>query len=129
MLECIISAHSHRVEGTARITSCCFACRAITELMPPDARREGDKLVINSVVIALVTTIIVGIMLLLIISAVEFFSYIRSVYLLMKRIDQDPWNILDVSWALDMTPTQVKILYTKFCEVRNSWRSLIHSTK
>lgn len=97
--------------------------------MPPDARREGDKLVVNSVVIALVITIIVGIMLLLIISAVEFFSYIRSVYLLMKRIDQDPWNILDVSWALDMTPTQVKILYTKFCEVRNSWRSLIHSTK
>lgn len=97
--------------------------------MPPDERLEGDKLAVNSVVIALVITIIVGIMLLLIISAVEFLSYIRSFYRLMKRIDQDHWNILDVSWALNMTPTQVKILYTKFCEVRSSWRSLINSTK
>lgn len=97
--------------------------------MPPDARREGDKLVVNSVVIALVITIIVGVALLLVINVIELIFYVRSVYRLMKRIDQDPWNILDVAWALDMTPMQVKILYTKFCEVRNSWRSLIHRSK
>lgn len=26
-------------------TSCCFASHAITELMPPDARREGRQMV------------------------------------------------------------------------------------
>ena len=72
---------------------------------------------------------IVLILPLLIIRVIEFFFYIRSFYRLMKRIDQDPWNILDVACVLNMTPTQVKILYTKFCEVRNSWRSLIHGAK
>lgn len=72
---------------------------------------------------------VILILLLLIINAIEFFFYIRSFYRLMKRIDQDPWNILDAALALDMTPMQVKILYTKFCEVRNSWRSLIHRDK
>lgn len=72
---------------------------------------------------------IILILLLLIINAIEFFFYIRSFYRLMKRIDQDPWNILDVALALNMTPTQVKILYTKFCEVRSSCRSLFRSTK
>lgn len=110
-------------------TSCCFASRAITELMPPDARLKGDKLVVNSVVIALVITIIVGVALLLVINVIEFFFYVRTVYRLMKWIDQDPWNMLDAASVLDMTPMQVKILYTKFCEVRNSWRSLFHSTK
>lgn len=97
--------------------------------MPPDVRLEGDKLVVNSVVIALVITIIVGVALLLIINVVEFFFYVRTVYRLMKRIDQDPWNMLDVARVLDVTPAQVRILYTKFCEVRNSWRSLINRTK
>lgn len=110
-------------------TSCCFASRAITELMPPDARLKWDKLVVNSVVIALVITIIVGVALLLVINVIEFFFYVRTVYRLMKWIDQDPWNMLDAASVLDMTLMQVKILYTKFCEVRNSWRSLFRSTK
>lgn len=97
--------------------------------MPPDARLEGDKLVVNSVVIALVITIIVGVALLLIINVVEFFFYVCTVYRLMKRIDQDPWNMLDAARVLDVTPAQVRILYTKFCEVRSSWRSLINRTK
>lgn len=84
---------------------------------------------VDSVVIALVITIIVGVALLLIIDAIEFIFYIRFVYRLMKRIDQDSWNMLDAASALDMTPMQVKILYTKFCEVRNLWRSLTRSTK
>lgn len=41
-LACIISAPSHRVEGTARKTSCCFASRATTELMPLDVRQKGS---------------------------------------------------------------------------------------
>ena len=86
-------------------------------------------MVINSVVIALVITIIVGVALLLVINVIEFIFYVRSVYRLMKRIDQDPWNMLDAASVLNMTPMQVKILYTKFCEVRNSWRSLIGRTK
>mgnify|MGYP004493455227 CR=1 FL=1 len=86
-------------------------------------------MIINPVVIVLVAIIIVGVVLLLIINAVELFFYIRSVYRMMKRIDQDPWNILDTAAVLDMTPAQVRILYTKFCEVRNSWRSLIGRTK
>ena len=97
--------------------------------MPPDVRREGDKLVVNSVVIALVITIIVGVALLLIINVVKFFFYVRTVYRLMKRIDQDPWNMLDAARVLDVTPAQVRILYTKFCEVRSLWRSLINRTK
>lgn len=47
-------------------------------------------MVVNSVVIALVITIIVGVALLLVINVVEFFFYIRFVYSLMKLIDQDP---------------------------------------
>ena len=86
-------------------------------------------MVVNSVVIALVITIIVGVALLLVINAVEFFFYVRFAYRLMKRIDQDPWNMLDAARALDVTPAQVRILYTKFCEVRNSWRSLINRIK
>lgn len=86
-------------------------------------------MVVNSVVIALVITIIVGVALLLVINVVEFFFYIRFVYSLMKLIDQDPWNMLDAARALDVTPAQVRILYTKFCEVRNLWRSLINRIK
>lgn len=86
-------------------------------------------MVVTSVVIALVITIIVGVALLLIINVVEFFFYVRTVYRLMKRIDQDPWNMLDAARVLDVTPTQVRILYTKFCEVRSLWRSLINRTK
>lgn len=86
-------------------------------------------MVVNSVVIALVITIIVGVALLLVINVVEFFFYVRTVYRLMKRIDQDPWNMLDAARVLDVTPAQVRILYTKFCEVRSSWRSLINRTK
>ena len=86
-------------------------------------------MVVNSVVIALVITIIVGVALLLIIRVIEFFFYVRFAYRLMKRIDQDPWNMLDAARALDVTPVQVRILYNKFCEVRNLWRSLFRSTK
>ena len=86
-------------------------------------------MVVNSVVLALVITIIVGVALLLIINVIEFFFYVRTAYRLMKRIDQDPWNMLDAAHVLDVTPAQVRTLYNKFCEVRNSWRSLIHSVK
>lgn len=86
-------------------------------------------MVVNSVVIVLVITIIVGVALLLIINVVEFFFYVRFAYRLMKRIDQDPWNMLDAARALDVTTAQVRILYNKFCEVRNLWRSLFRSTK
>lgn len=86
-------------------------------------------MVVNSVVIVLVITIIVGVALLLIIRVIEFFFYVRFAYRLMKRIDQDPWNMLDAARALDVTPAQVRILYNKFCEVRNLWRSLFRSTK
>lgn len=86
-------------------------------------------MVVNSAVIALVITIIVGVALLLIIRVIEFFFYVRYVYRLMKRIDQDPWNMLDAARALDVTPAQVRILYNKFCEVRNLWRSLFRSIK
>lgn len=86
-------------------------------------------MVVNSVVIALVITIIAGVALLLVINVVEFFFYVRFAYRLMKRIDQDPWNMLDAARALDVTPAQVRILYNKFCEVRNSWRSLINRIK
>lgn len=86
-------------------------------------------MVVNSVVIALVITITVGVALLLIINVVEFFFYVRTVYRLMKRIDQDPWNMLDAARVLDVTPAQVRFLYTKFCEVRSLWRSLINRTK
>ena len=72
---------------------------------------------------------IILILLLLIINAIEFFFYVRMVYRLMKRIDQDPWNMLDAAHVLDVTPAQVRILYNKFCEVRNLWHSLFRSTK
>lgn len=117
------------VEGTARITSCCFASRATTELMPPDARQKGDKLSIYFALIVFGIGFIVLILLLFIIKIIEFIFYVRYAYRLMKRIDQDPWNILDAARALDVTPMQVRILYTNFCEVRNSWRSLINRIK
>lgn len=97
--------------------------------MPPDARQEGDRLFIYFALIAIGIGFIVLILLLLIIRVIEFFFYVRYVYRLMKRIDQDPWNMLDAARALDVTPAQVRILYNKFCEVRNSWRSLFSSTK
>lgn len=97
--------------------------------MLPDVHQKGDRLLIYFIFVAFGIGFIIFILLLLIINAIEFFFYIRSFYRLMKRIDQDPWNILDAAFALDMTPTQVKILYTKFFEARNSWRSLIHRDK
>lgn len=96
--------------------------------MPPDARQKGDRLSIYFALIAFGIGFIV-LILLLIIRVIEFFFYVRFVYRLMKRIDQDPWNMLDAARALDVTPAQVRILYNKFCEVRNSWRSLFRSTK
>lgn len=97
--------------------------------MPPDVRREGDKLVVNSVVIALVITIIVGIVLLLIINVIEFICYIHHAYRIMKRIDQDVWEIFDSASELGLTPDELRSLYDKFCEVRSLWRSLINRTK
>lgn len=47
-------------------TSCCFASRAITELMPPDARREGKDhmdLLIDTIITAwIVSGLAFGIM-------------------------------------------------------------------
>lgn len=56
-LACIISDHSHRVEGMEPTTSCCFASRAITELMPPDERREGRKMVFILALLAILMLI------------------------------------------------------------------------
>lgn len=38
-------------------TSCCFASRAITELMPPDVRREGRKMVFILALLAILMLI------------------------------------------------------------------------
>lgn len=38
-------------------TSCCFAFLAITELMPPDERREGRKMVFILALLAILTLI------------------------------------------------------------------------
>ena len=97
--------------------------------MPPDARQKGDRLLICFTLMAFGIGFIVLILLLLIIRIIEFIFYVRYAYRLMKRIDQDPWNMLDAARALDVTPAQVRILYNKFCEVRNLWRSLFRSTK
>lgn len=86
-------------------------------------------MVINSVVIALVITIIVCVALLLIINVIEFICYIHHAYRIMKRIDQDVWEIFDSASELGLTPDELRVLYDKFCEVRNSWRSLFRSTK
>lgn len=86
-------------------------------------------MVVNSVVVALVITIIVGVALLLIINVIEFICYIHHAYRIMKRIDQDVWEIFDSASELGLTPDELRILYDKFCEVRNLWRSLFSSTK
>lgn len=57
MPECTISARSHRVEGMESITSCCFAFLAITELMPPDERLEGRKMVFILALLAILMLI------------------------------------------------------------------------
>lgn len=56
-LACIISAPSHSVEGMEPTTSCCFASRATTELMPPDERREGRKMVFILALLAILMLI------------------------------------------------------------------------
>lgn len=38
-------------------TSCCFASHAITELVPPDERREGRKMVFILALLAILTLI------------------------------------------------------------------------
>lgn len=38
-------------------TSCCFAFRATTELMPPDERREGKKMVFILALLAILMLI------------------------------------------------------------------------
>lgn len=59
-LACIISSRSHRVEEAVPTTSCCFAFLAITELMPPDERREGRymDIILQIAEIAFVASII-----------------------------------------------------------------------
>lgn len=52
-----ISAPSHRVEGTAPTTSCCFAFRATTELMQPDERLEGSQMVFILALLAILMLI------------------------------------------------------------------------
>lgn len=56
-LECITSAPSHMVEGMEPTTSCCFASHAITELMPPDERLEGRKMVFILALLAILMLI------------------------------------------------------------------------
>ena len=43
-------------------TSCCFASRAITELMPPDARREGRQMafILTLLAILLLIEVVLG---------------------------------------------------------------------
>lgn len=52
-----MSSHSHRVEGMEPTTSYFFASRATIELMPPDERLEGRKMVFILALLAILMLI------------------------------------------------------------------------
>lgn len=110
-----------------RITSCCFASHAITELMPQDERQEGDRLFIN----VFIGTFAVIAALLVFGYIVYLINRLSTLWYVLHRLDLDlSWcTVHDLAWMVDLSDEQLETLYTKFCEVRNSWRSLINRTK
>ena len=125
MLAFTIFAPSHKVEGTARKTSYCFASHAITELMPPDARQKGDKLFIN----VFIGTFAVIAALLVFGYIVYLVNYLSTLWYVLNQLDLE-WNsVHDLAWIVHLSDVQLETLFIKFYKVRNSWRSLIHSTQ
>ena len=93
--------------------------------MPPDERRKGDRLFIN----VLIGTFAVIAALLVFGYIVYLVNYLSTLWYVLNQLDLE-WNsVHDMAWIVHLSDEQLETLYTKFCEVRNSWRSLFHSTK
>lgn len=95
--------------------------------MPPDVRREGDRLFIN----VFIGTFAVIAALLVFGYIVYLINRLSTLWHVLHRLDLDlSWcTVHDLAWMVDLSDEQLETLYTKFCEVRNSWRSLINRTK
>lgn len=93
--------------------------------MPPDARRKGDRLFIN----VFIGTFAVIAALLVFGYIVYLVNYLSTLWYVLNQLDLE-WNsVHDMAWIVHLSDEQLETLYTKFCEVRNSWRSLFHSAK
>ena len=93
--------------------------------MPPDARREGDRLFIN----VFIGTFAVIAALLVFGCIVYLVNYLSTIWYVLNRLDLELDSVHDMAWIVHLSDEQLETLYTKFCEVRNLWRRLIHSTK
>lgn len=95
--------------------------------MPPDARRKVDRLFIN----VFIGTFAVIAALLVFGCIVYLVNYLSTLWYVLHRLDLDlSWcTVHDMAWMVNLSDEQLETLYTKFCEVRNSWRSLINRIK
>lgn len=95
--------------------------------MPPDARQEGDRLFIN----VFIGTFAVIAALLVFGYIVYLINRLSTLWYVLHRLDLDlSWcTVHDLAWMVDLNDEQLETLYTKFCEVRNLWRSLINRIK
>ena len=95
--------------------------------MPQDERQEGDRLFIN----VFIGTFAVIAALLVFGYIVYLINRLSTLWYVLHRLDLDlSWcTVQDLAWMVDLSDEQLESLYTKFCEVRNWWRSLINSTK
>lgn len=61
---------------------------------------------------------------------VYLINYLSTLWYVLHRLDLDlSWcTVHDMAWMVDLSDEQLETLYTKFCEVRNLWRSLFHSS-
>lgn len=56
-------------------------------------------------------------------------NYLSTLWYVLNQLDLE-WNsVHDMAWIVHLSDKQLETLYTKFCEVRSSWRSLINRTK
>ncbi len=93
--------------------------------MPPDVRREGDRLFIN----VFIGTFAVIAALLVFGYIVYLVNYLSTLWYVLNQLDFEWRSVHDMAWIVHLSDEQLETLYTKFCEVRNLWRSLIGRTK
>lgn len=56
-------------------------------------------------------------------------NYLSTLWYVLNQLDLEWRSVHDMAWIVHLSDEQLETLYTKFCEVRNLWRSLFHSAK
>lgn len=60
---------------------------------------------------------------------VYLINYLSTLWYVFNQLDLEWCSVHEMAWMVDLSDEQLETLYTKFCEVRNLWRSLTNRTK